>query len=316
MRPPALPAALAALAALAAALLALAACSTAPKPRTEVVARKDQAAEYAAAGNARYALGDYRQAQTLFALALNENIAVDAEEGIAVSCNSLGKVHLALGELDAAERYFREARRLAERRADRRLAAQSASNLGELYLARGQVEQAEESLLEAAAQLPVKDPGPEGAIIFHNLGSVLKRRERLPEALGYFEQALAINLQHKRYEEAASNYYMIASIQSKQGDTGTAIRTLNQALHYDRLMEKSLGIAKDLAALGALYRKLGEEAAALDSYRRSLQVYQSLSLGQEARRLLPPLIELAERAGFSDEAQAYRRLAAEPEGKD
>jgi hypothetical protein len=31
---------------------------------------------------------------------------------------------------------------------------------------------------------------------------------------------------------------------------------------------------------------------------------------------LPPLIELAERAGFSDEAQAYRRLAAEPEGKD
>jgi tetratricopeptide (TPR) repeat protein len=104
---------------------------------------------------------------------------------------------------------------------------------------------------------------------------------------------------------------MIASVQSRQGDAAAALASLGEALRFDRLMERSLGIAKDLAAIGLLYRRQGDEAAALDSYRRSLQVYQSLSLVEEARRLLPALIELAERAGFAGEAQTYRRLAAE-----
>jgi tetratricopeptide (TPR) repeat protein len=76
-------------------------------------------------------------------------------------------------------------------------------------------------------------------------------------------------------------------------------------------MESSLGIAQDLAALGLLHRKQGDAEAALEAYRRSLQVYQSLGLAGEVRRLLPALIELAEQAGYAGEAQGYRRLAAE-----
>ena len=149
------------LALLAALAFLAAACSTAPKRPTEVVERKQRAAEYAVAGNARYARGDYRQALVLFRLALNENIAVDHEEGIAASYNSLGKAHLAMGQLDEAERYFREALRLAERLSDRGLRAQSSSNLGEVCLARGRAAEAEELLEAAVALLPAKDPGPE-----------------------------------------------------------------------------------------------------------------------------------------------------------
>ena len=65
-----------------------------------------------------------------------------------------------------------------------------------------------------------------------------------------------------------------------------------------------------------LYAKQGELEAALDAYRRSLQVYQSLSLAEEVRRLLPALIELSEAAGFPGEAQTYRRLAAEQQGRE
>jgi tetratricopeptide (TPR) repeat protein len=236
------------------------------------------------------------------------------------SYNSLGKAHLALGELEEAERYFREALRLAEKLSDARLEAQSSSNLAEIHLARGRTEQAEELLRAASARLPAGDPGPEQAILLHNLGAVLKAQDRLPEALDFFRQALALNLRHERFEEAASNHYMIASVQSRQADAAAALASLGEALRFDRLMERSLGIAKDLAAMGLLYRRQGDEAAALDSYRRSLQVYQSLSLAEEARRLLPALIELAERAGFTGEAQTYRRLRrakqAEPAGPE
>ena len=297
-----------ALPALLLAAAALAACSTAPKPRTEVTERKDRAAQYAKAGNARYRLADYAQARTLFTLALNENIAVDYEEGIAASCNSLGKVHLALGELEAAERYFLEAGRLAKAGGFTRLEAQSSSNLGELFLERGQAQRAEQHLLEALALLPPGDTGEEAAVINHNLGAVLKKQERLPEAMAYFQKALEMNLGQERWEEAASNCYMIASIRSRLGDTDAAVAALNEALAFDRRMENSLGIAKDLAALGSLFRRQGNAPAALESYRKSLQVYQTLSLGAEVKRLLPVLIELAEQAGLPGEAQAYRGL--------
>jgi tetratricopeptide (TPR) repeat protein len=314
-RPP-IPARLALACLAAAGLLAAATgCSTAPKRPTQVVERKERAAQYAAAGNARYARADYRQALTFYRLALNENLAVDHTQGIAASYNSLGKAHLALGELQQAERYFREAQRLAEKLSDPRLQAQSSSNLSEINLARGQAAEAEELLRSALSRLPAGDPGPEQAILLHNLGAVLKAGQRLPEALGCFQQALALNLRHERFEEAASNYYMIASIQSRQGDPTAAVASLQEALRYDRLMERSLGIAEDLAALGLLYRRLGREEEALDAYRRSLQVYQSLSLAEQVRRLLPALIELAEKAGYAGEAQTYRQLAAEPAGK-
>jgi tetratricopeptide (TPR) repeat protein len=312
LRSPARPPNALALACLAAVgLLAAAGCSTAPKRPTEVVERKERAAQYAAAGNARYARADYRQALTLFRLALNENLAVDHLPGIAASYNSLGQTHLALGELEQAERYFREAQRLAEELSDPRLQARSASNLAEIRLARGQAAEAEQLLRSALTRLPAGDPGPEQAILLHNLGAVLKARQRLPEALDCFQQALALNLRHERFEEAASNYFMIASLQSKQGDPGAAIASLQEALRCDRLMERSLGIAEDQAALGLLYRRLGREQEALEAYRRSLQVYQSLSLAAQARRLLPALIELAERAGYAGEAQTYRQLASE-----
>jgi tetratricopeptide (TPR) repeat protein len=93
------------------------------------------------------------------------------------------------------------------------------------------------------------------------------------------------------------------------------LEALNQALRYDRLMERSRGIAQDLYALGALYEKTGDEENALEHYHRGFQVYRSLSLPGEAARLLPLLLALAERTGRKAEAESYRRLQAELEGK-
>ncbi len=65
-----------------AALAVLLSCSTAPRPRTEVNARKNRAAELTRSGNDRFAQGDYRQALSFFSLALNENLAVEKKRGV------------------------------------------------------------------------------------------------------------------------------------------------------------------------------------------------------------------------------------------
>jgi tetratricopeptide (TPR) repeat protein len=297
-----------------AALAALLSCSTAPKPRTEVNERKNRAAEFTRSGNERFAQGDYRQALSFFTLALNENVAVDNLEGICSSYNSIGMALLAQGEKERAEASFTEALRLAGKLADPRLAAQSASNLGELALARGQPQKALEYLQFAESQI-AGQAGAGPAIVFHNLGAACKQLDRPAEAMAYFQKALAINLDLKRFEEAASNYYMIASLCSGQEDYPGAFKALNEALRYDRLMERSRGIAQDLHALGALYEKTGDDENALEHYHRSYLVYRSLSMNGEAARLLPLLLALAERTGRTAEAESYRRLQAEPGGK-
>jgi Tfp pilus assembly protein PilF len=67
-------------------------CSTAPKQQETVTAKKNQAAEYTSYGNDYFTQGIYDKALQFFDLALWHNMAVDNEQGMARSYNSIGNV--------------------------------------------------------------------------------------------------------------------------------------------------------------------------------------------------------------------------------
>ena len=294
--------------------LLLVSCSSAPKAPDQTTEKKNRAAEYTEAGNAYFSEGRYRQALQFFNLALNDNISVDNEEGIARSYNSIGKVYLAAGYLEEADQQFRRARAQAEKLGDPLLIAQSKNNLAEAYLERGQLEEAEVLLEEATAAIEGQEAAAELAIIYHNLGSVYKKRGMLQEAIRYFSRALELNTGLKRYAEMASNHYMIASIHSKREDYAAARASIDLALGLDKRVENSIGIGKDLLARGIIEEKAGNNELAYESYEKSLQVYQAMHLYRAAAGVLPYLINLAERLGKEEEALRYRDLQKQFQG--
>jgi tetratricopeptide (TPR) repeat protein len=177
-----------------------------------------------------------------------------------------------------------------------------------MYLERGDLKEAEFLLEEAMRGIEEGDPGQDLAIIYHNIGSVYKKRGMLEEAYDYFQRALEINLDLRQYKEIASNYYMIASIHSKRGEYAAARETIDLALSYDKRVENSLGIGKDLFAKGMIEEKAGNDQQAYQSFEKSFQVYRAMYLYMDAVGLLPYLISLAERLGKDEEALEYRQL--------
>jgi tetratricopeptide (TPR) repeat protein len=133
----------------------------------------------------------------------------------------------------------------------------------------------------------------------------------LAEALASYKTSLDINLAKKLNAEAASDYYMIASVHSLQGDFGEADRNAQLALAFDKKVENSPGIGQDLYALGLIARKRKDLAAAFDYFQRSYLVYTTVGLVTETKKVLGDLASAADELGRTADADSYRKTLAD-----
>jgi len=294
----------------AAALILLVSCSSAPKRSDTVITVKTEADQAAASGENYFRQGRYELALQFFTQALSAYTSVDDGEGIVRSYNAVGKSYTALGELDQAEGLFLRARERA-RGESSSLRFDTAVNLGELYLAKGDAAAAQKAFLEAGAMVfPGRSP-VQAAQLAHDQGTAEKNLGDSAKALEYFGLSLKTNLAGKYLAEAASDYYMIASVYSRDGKYDEALKSASLALSYDKQVESSPGIAKDLYALGLITAKKGDQASAYDYFQRSYLVSTSIGFRDDMRRALEGLAGAADALGRTADAEGYRRTLAE-----
>jgi tetratricopeptide (TPR) repeat protein len=305
-RSPQRPLARAAAGAVLAALLA--SCSTAPRPSEMVIATRNKAAEAAQIGNSWFHQGRYDLALRYFTEALQYNASIDNRDGVIRSTNSIGRVDMALGDMDEAERLFARAAAQAAG-ASQELVVLSRTNAGELLLARGRPEEAL-AVFEELLALPAGGAGAmtdeQRAILLHDRGSARRDRGDYEAARQDLSRSLSLNIAAKRSEAAAADYYMLASVDARQDDLQSAAANLQLALALDKKVENSPGIAKDLYALGVVSRRRGDPAAALDYFDRAYAVSTTLSIRADMRKALAGLIESSEALGRTAEAAEYR----------
>jgi len=293
--------------------LLMAGCSSAPKPKLEINSVKNEAAQYTTAGNAYFDQGNYSEARKFFELALQDNLSIYNEPGMVGSYNSLGKVYLAVGDLDGAEVDFRNAQDVAKRLNNLELLIETESNLGELQLARGQRSEALATFKGALA----KAADPQSLIaarLDHNIGAAYKELGDYASALEFLERSLALHLALKAAGEQASDYYMIASVYSKENDFKQATDYATLALASDQKMENKPGIASDLLALGLIAERSGDLKTAYTRYFASFQVYKSIGLVANVKELLGRLARIASDLGRPNEAASYRQALKSLEG--
>ncbi|TFG83469.1 MAG: tetratricopeptide repeat protein, partial [Spirochaetales bacterium] len=237
-------------------------CSSSPKQATEVLARKNEAADYSRLADDFFFKGQYTSALQYYAEALDTNLSVDNVDGAIVARNSLGRAMLALGRLDDAEREFGDA--LADARVFGRpaLIALSLSNLGDAMHTRGSMEDADTLFAEAETMAPTNDAV--WAVIQHNRGVAAMALGDLAAAQAFLQKAEQANVRAKRWAEAGSNRYVMASIMNAKGRLPDAIAWAEKALAADKTAENSLGIGGDLEALARLRRKAGEPEKSFD----------------------------------------------------
>lgn len=287
-----------------AALAVLASCSSAPKPVAEVVARKNQAAEYSKLGDGFLAKRDYASALRFYEESLRENRAVDNVEGVVISMNSVGRVYLAAGRLDDAEATFREALDYAGPLKNPSFRALALANLGEALYARGEADAAMEAFQEAVP-LSARDERTL-AVLLHDRAVVYRDRGEYEPAESDLRRAAGINQRLKRLAEYGANLYLLGNIAHKKGNTQSALDLLRQALEADRKAENSAGIAADLEALAVLSRGQSAGEDAFHYYRRAFDVFVSLDSAADALRCAEALAGLAAELERPGDVQRYR----------
>jgi tetratricopeptide (TPR) repeat protein len=111
-------------------------------------------------------------------------------------------------------------------------------------------------------------------------GLAEKELRRFAQAEAALKKALAL---HARYpEQAAYDWYIIASVRSVAGDYDAALDALDQALDHDRRAENSYGLGKDWLARGDVLSKAGRREEAADAWRRAAEIFASAGLDAEA----------------------------------
>ncbi len=295
------------------AVFALSACSSAPKRAIEMVAVKNEAADFSKLGDGFLSAGQYASALQYYGEALDANLSVDNVEGVVMSRGSLGRVYLAMGNDDDAARGFGDALEDARGFGRPSLVALCLSNLGELRYAIGDAAAADELFAEAEP-LAASDEAI-AAVVAHNRGVAAMARGDLDAAQAYILKSASANEKARRWVELASNRYALASIANARGDAPAALALARKALESDKAAENSPGIAADLEALAKLERKSGGDAAAFDLYRRAFGVWLSLNRAAEAERCLVALGELAVKLGKEGYAARYSVLLERIRGK-
>jgi len=285
-------------------------CSTAPAPTDARSTVKNQAAQDSASGEGYYRQARYDLALQFFMQALNGYTSVDDTAGVATTCNLIGKTYLVTGSLDQAEIMFTRARAKAQEISPS-LVLDATNNLGELYLTRGDAQKALATFQEALALPAVAQSTARTALLYHNMGTAEKNLSNPAGALEYYQKSLQMNLSNRLNAEAAADYYMIASVHSRQGRFDEALRNADLALSYDKRVENSPGIAEDLYALGLISTRKKDPAAAFDFYQRSYLVYVTMGLKPGLKKTLTALISTADERGRNADAETYRKALAD-----
>ncbi|MBN1646874.1 MAG: tetratricopeptide repeat protein [Spirochaetales bacterium] len=291
-------------------IILLASCSTAPKKSDEVVDTKNQAAELIDYGNRAFEDAQYDQALKFFNMALDQNVTVDNEPGIAGSYNSIGKVYLRLGKIDRAMDYFEKALKIAQKINNPLIISQSSNNIGETWLFRNDTSMALE-YFNTALTIPgsaSQEVEVHIAVINNNIGIVQKRLGNYESALEYLTKSMKTNSKYKKFAELATNYYMIASVYSKQELYGPALENAQLALEMDKKVENSPNIAQDLFVIGIIYKKTGDETRAFDYFEKSYMIYERINLPREMKKVLVYMLEYLEKKGYAEQYREYKRI--------
>jgi len=113
------------------------------------------------------------------------------------------------------------------------------------------------------------------------MGMAEKQLRRWTEAENTVKKALAIHDKGRFIEDAAYDWFLIASIRSMAGHYDSSIDALWTSISYDRRAENGYGLASCWQAMGDVYQKAGNTPKARGAWRRSAEIFRAI--GNESR---------------------------------
>jgi tetratricopeptide (TPR) repeat protein len=239
--------------------------------------------------------GSYANALALANEGRRFAIAADDPALLIRSALTRGVILAYLGRAGEARTSFEGALAEAERINSAELAAVS-----RLHIARQELLEGSRGAAEVRDQVKqeialIKTEQADLALGWIVIGLAEKELGNWGDAEKGIKNALDIHVKAGSLEQAAYDWYLIASIRSVSGVYQGALDALDEAIGYDRRAENTYGLGMDWRAMGDVYKKEGKDAAADIAYRRSAEIFRSSNMTKEAAeaeaKMLSPPVE-------------------------
>lgn len=255
-----------------------AAKSRLPDLRLEAVKLNDEGYQY-------YRESRFLLAQSKFAQALKLNRLIDHRPGIASNLNNLGALAQEQGNLEEAGKYYQEALTIQREVGDAEGMCEALNNLGTVCAGLGRWAEAQDLYLEALGYARLLPPGPLLALTLTHQGDVARHQRDFQQALGLYQQALAIDVAKKNRAGRPVRWARLGRTYLDLQDFSAAHRYLLMALEEFRRLEKTNGIIDALDGLTNLALARGDRLEAQLFGERLLKIYQARGQTQEAEAL-------------------------------
>ena len=227
------------------------------------------------------------RAQPLYlaALGLYEHSNLD-RSNLARTLNNLGVGATALGDLTAAESYYRRALALSEKDKNDEIESEDAAvtlyNLADILLKRGDRSQARELHRRALAlRESFTDISPEAVFSLERLAVIADEDGDLAAARDYYYRALEIR--RKETPDTIAEAWTLDGLgrtYSRLGDLAAARAFCERALALRRKLEpNSLDLASSLNSMGILNDEQERRAEARGCYEEAMSIYELKSSG-------------------------------------
>jgi tetratricopeptide (TPR) repeat protein len=262
-----------------------ASCSSVPKRPAEIFAVQAMTETMLGSANKASDLGNYTEALSFLNQAWTLAVSTD-KPALRIRVNlSRGNALYAMGRTTEAEKIWKEAELEAEFAGEPALASASRVYRARSLLLSGKANAGDVLDLVQNEQNALKSDKLLSAMAWTVRGLAEKELARYDDAEKSVRSALSIHDGGRYLEQAAYDWYIIASIRSVAGNYADAIDALNQAISFDRRAENSFGLAMDWSAIGNVFRKMGQEDNAATSWRRSADIFRAMDMTAQAREV-------------------------------
>jgi len=268
-------------------LVSFSGCSSAPKKATEIFTDRNTAIKQLDLANYTANRGRYADALVILEEARKLALSTDDPSLRLKTSISRGNYLFALGRNTEAFAEWESAADEGDASGEPVLAA-----LARIYLIRAKImlldtEPGTANAQELVGQLnhemtAVKSDDSATALGNITLGLAEKQMGRWAEAESAVRKALSYHEGGLFLEEAAYDWFLIASIRSMAGNYDTSLEALRTAISFDRRAENGFGIASSWQATGDVLSKAGRGGEAQAAWRRAAEIYRAIGLNNLA----------------------------------
>jgi tetratricopeptide (TPR) repeat protein len=242
--------------------------------------------------------GRYDDALLILEDARKTAIAVDDPVLLIKTAISRGNILFALGRRDEAFDRWEAARREGEAAGEQDLAAQARIHAarGRLVLLAagtagnaGSVEEIRDEVNHEISSIKSDDLSRAAGWIV--IGIAEKELGRYAEAESAIRRALDIHEKKHYPEEAAYDWFLIASVRSVSEQYNAALEALRLAIAFDRRAENGFGLASSWQAVGEVHAKAGNPEEAAAAFRRAAGIYRAIGMENQAAAAESKIVE-------------------------